>query len=76
MTHLTHAHPQITPTHIAHFKTVVGRESGVVTDQDELKGFTSDWMHKYHAPGSVVLRPTSTDQVSDLLKYCNDNRCV
>lgn len=31
-------------------------------------------MHKYRGHGQLVLRPDSTEQVSQILKYCNDQK--
>ena len=33
-----------------------------------------DWMGKYRGKSQLLLRPKSTHQVSDLLKYCNERR--
>lgn len=38
-----------------------------------MEPFNSDWMRKYRGRTQVVLRPESTEQVSKILKYCNDN---
>lgn len=33
-----------------------------------------DWMGKYEGKSTVALRPKSTEQVSNILAYCNDRR--
>ena len=49
---------------IAHFRELVG-EKGVIVDQDELKVANADWMNKYHGQSQLLLRPQTTEQVSD-----------
>jgi len=47
---------------------------GVTTDAtDDLDAFNTDWMRKYRGHAQLVLKPSSTEQVSKILKYCNDN---
>ncbi|KNC81587.1 D-2-hydroxyglutarate dehydrogenase, mitochondrial [Sphaeroforma arctica JP610] len=33
----------------------------------------TDWLGKYRGSGPVVLKPKTTQEVSSILKYCNDN---
>lgn len=40
---------------------------------DELEAYNADWMRKYRGHTRLVLKPNSTEQVSKILKYCNDN---
>ncbi|CAK7270666.1 D-lactate ferricytochrome c oxidoreductase [Sporothrix epigloea] len=69
----------LTPEHVAYFRELLG-EKGVidaVTEpafQDDVEPFNSDWMGKYRGHGQLVLRPGSTEEVSKVLKYCNDQR--
>ncbi|KAJ3315377.1 hypothetical protein HDU76_002215 [Blyttiomyces sp. JEL0837] len=60
-----------TPNDIAHFQSILG-PSGVLTDADETAGFNEDWMRKYRGASTIVLRPKTTAQVSEILKYCNE----
>ena len=47
---------------------------GVSTDAtDDLEPFNSDWMRKYRGNTKLVVKPGSTEEVSKILKYCNDN---
>ena len=39
----------------------------------DLEPFNSDWMRKYKGHTKLVVKPGSTDEVSKVLKYCNDN---
>jgi FAD/FMN-containing dehydrogenase len=39
---------------------------------DEVSGFVVDVTRKYHGIGSIVLTPTTTEQISECLKYCNE----
>ena len=40
---------------------------------DDLEPFNSDWMRKYRGHTKLVVKPSSTEEVSKILKYCNDN---
>ena len=47
---------------------------GVSRDStDDLEPFNSDWMRKYRGHTRLVVKPGSTEEVSKVLKYCNDN---
>ena len=49
----------------------------VLTDVEDLKPYNTDWMNKYSGSAKVVLRPKSTNEVSEILRYCNDKKiCV
>lgn len=69
---------ELTKEDVQFFKEVVGGESaiidGLTQDADaDLEGFNADWMKKYRGHTRVVLKPNSTEQVSKIMKYCNDN---
>ncbi|KAJ9172725.1 hypothetical protein P3X46_015935 [Hevea brasiliensis] len=55
---------------VTYFKGVLG-EKNVVQDEDRLEFVNADWMHKYKGSSRLLLLPTTTDQVSQILKYCN-----
>jgi D-lactate dehydrogenase (cytochrome) len=61
---------------IAHFKGILG-EAGIqanLNDVDELESHNADWMGVYKGSSQCVLKPNSTQQVSEILKYCNDKK--
>lgn len=69
---------QVTPEHVKFFKDLLGHESAVIDGvnadaTDDLEAFNGDWMRKYRGHTKLVLKPGSTDEVSKILKYCNDN---
>lgn len=39
---------------------------------DDLEPFNSDWMRKYRGHTKLVVKPSSTEEVSKILRYCND----
>lgn len=61
-----------------YFKQLLGASSavidGVTTDAtSDLEPFNSDWMRKYKGQTQLVLKPQTTEEVSQVLKYCDDN---
>ncbi|UZJ52287.1 hypothetical protein CBS101457_001607 [Exobasidium rhododendri] len=40
----------------------------------ELDMFNNDWMNKYHGKSSCVLKPKTTKEVSDIVKYCAERK--
>ncbi|TVY50949.1 putative D-lactate dehydrogenase, mitochondrial [Lachnellula cervina] len=69
---------EITEDHVKFFKQLLGKDSaiidGVTKDAtDDIEPFNGDWMRKYRGHTKLVLKPGSTEEVSKVLKYCNDN---
>lgn len=70
---------QLNEQHVAHFKQLLGKDSAVLdgvtgeVSADDMEPFNMDWMRKYRGHCQLVLKPGSTDEVSQVLKYCNDN---
>ncbi|KAG2502831.1 hypothetical protein JM18_009629, partial [Phytophthora kernoviae] len=56
-----------------YFQQLLKPES-VLTDADDTEAYTVDWLKKYKANSShqMVLKPKTTEQVSAILKYCNE----
>jgi FAD/FMN-containing dehydrogenase len=69
---------EITPEHVQFFKSALGGDAvidGVTKDStDDIEGFNSDWMRKYRGHTKLVLKPKTTEEVSKILKYCNENK--
>ncbi|KAL2010746.1 hypothetical protein VTN00DRAFT_6553 [Thermoascus crustaceus] len=70
---------QLTEEHVKYFKELLGAESavidGVTADAaDDIEPFNSDWMRKYRGHTRLVLKPQSKEEVSKVLKYCNENK--
>ncbi|KAH7323889.1 hypothetical protein BKA65DRAFT_436024 [Rhexocercosporidium sp. MPI-PUGE-AT-0058] len=69
---------ELTPDHVKFFKELLGKDSaiidGVTKDAaEDIEPFNGDWMRKYRGHTKLVLKPGSTEEVSKVLKYCNDN---
>lgn len=54
------------------FRQILPEASSIVTSEEDLVGFNEDWMRKYKGQSKLVLKPKTTAQVSEILKYCND----
>lgn len=70
---------EISAEDVSFFKNLLGSESavidGVTADAtDDLEAFNSDWMRKYRGHTSLVLKPQTTEEVSKVLKYCNERK--
>ncbi|ANB14358.1 Dld2p [Sugiyamaella lignohabitans] len=64
---------QLTSEDIAYFKSILP-ENGVVQDKTDLEIYNQDWMRKYRGSSELVLKPKTTEQVSQILKYCNEKK--
>ncbi|ETI34678.1 hypothetical protein F443_18861 [Phytophthora nicotianae P1569] len=67
------AHASWTEDDKAYFQQLLKPES-VLTDADDTETYTVDWLKKYKAQSNhqMVLKPKTTEQVSAILKYCNE----
>ncbi|KAK2045570.1 FAD linked oxidase domain-containing protein [Colletotrichum somersetense] len=69
---------EVTDAHAAYFKDLLGPSGvidGVTADAaDDIAAFNEDWLRKYRGQSRLVLRPASTDEVSKILAYCNEQR--
>lgn len=48
--------------------------AGLVTNKEDLEAYNEDWMKKYTGKSQLMLKPTSTGQVSEILKHCNERK--
>ena len=56
---------------ISFFENILGK-SHCITDPDMLHAFNNDWMKICQGNSKLVLLPTNTDELSAVLKYCNE----
>ncbi|XP_066915161.1 D-2-hydroxyglutarate dehydrogenase, mitochondrial-like [Clytia hemisphaerica] len=56
---------------INYFKSFLGDR--VVTDVDELEVHNRDWLNLVRGMSPVMLKPKTTQEVSQIMKYCNEN---
>jgi len=70
----------VTEEDLAHFSNILAPSSilstlpSVATPADDLAPYNHDWMGKYHGQANSVLRPRTTQQVSEIVKYCAQRR--
>lgn len=71
---------QLTGEHVQHLMDLLGSSSavidGVTTDTaaDDIEPFNTDWIKKYRGHTKLVLKPRTTQEVSQVLKYCNEQK--
>ena len=41
---------------------------------EDLAPFNNDWMNKYHGKATTVLKPRTTREVSEIVKWCNKRK--
>ncbi|KAF2220625.1 hypothetical protein BDZ85DRAFT_275655 [Elsinoe ampelina] len=66
---------QLDAEDVNYFRDLLGSEQavldGVTKENADLEGYNADWMRKFRGKSQLVLSPNSTEQVSKILKYCN-----
>lgn len=66
------SYKKITAQDLAHFKTIVGEEY-VFTDEASIEKFSRDETDGVRFPPEVVIKPITPQEISVILKYCNQN---
>ena len=59
--------------HIERFKKIVG-EPYVFIDEDSLRLYAHDETENLHYPPDVVIKPRTTEEISAILRLCNESR--
>lgn len=54
------------------FCPVLSSEAGA--SEEELQAFNIDWMRKYRGQARLVLKPKNAQEISKILKYCNERK--
>ena len=62
----------VTPELLAQLHAIVG-DRGILTDADAMAPFTRDWSGQRQGGAGVVVRPGSTEEVSAIVKLCNQH---
>eukprot|EP01127_Copromyxa_protea_P009800 TRINITY_DN2333_c0_g2_i1.p1 TRINITY_DN2333_c0_g2~~TRINITY_DN2333_c0_g2_i1.p1 ORF type:complete len:495 (-),score=137.86 TRINITY_DN2333_c0_g2_i1:61-1545(-) len=64
---------QVNDADVAFFTSVLG-EKGVLTEAHDIEPYNADWLNKFVGQTKLVLKPTNTKEVSEILKYCNERK--
>ncbi|KAG9202481.1 hypothetical protein G6514_004217 [Epicoccum nigrum] len=69
---------KLTEEHVKFFKELLGSESAVIDGvtkdaAEDIEPFNSDWMRKFRGHAQLVLKPSNKEELSEILKYCNEN---
>jgi len=65
---------QLEDSDIEFFHSVLQDSHGVITGEEDIEFYNEDWMRKYKGQSKLVLRPKTTEQVSHIIKYCNEKK--
>ena len=49
-------------------------KNAVITDKDEIEPWNRDWTKKFVGNSKLMLKPSSTEEISEILKYCNQQK--
>lgn len=60
-------------SHLQFFKDVLGSER-VVTNPSDCEAYNIDWIKNVRGYSTCILKPKTTQEVSQILSFCNDNR--
>ena len=58
---------------VAFFERVLDNKA-IVTDEETLETHNTDWTKKYQGTSQLMLKPKTTEDVSAILRYCNERK--
>lgn len=67
------AYTTVTDADLDFFRSVVG-PSHVKTSPGDLEAFNTDWLKKYRGRSPAAVLPGTTQEVSRVLRHCNERR--
>ncbi|WPK24704.1 hypothetical protein PUMCH_001987 [Australozyma saopauloensis] len=53
------------------FRDILKDGNYMISNEQDLEFYNEDWMRKYKGQSQLVLKPKTTEQVSEIMKYCN-----
>ncbi|KAJ9600104.1 hypothetical protein L9F63_009615 [Diploptera punctata] len=62
---------QLSEKHVQQFERILPKER-VLTDPSDVQSYNVDWLRMVRGASQVVLRPKTTEEVSAILQYCNE----
>ncbi|MCC6717137.1 MAG: FAD-binding oxidoreductase, partial [Acetobacteraceae bacterium] len=62
----------VTPAILAQLRAIVG-DRGLVEQDSDIKPFVTDWRGQLHGQAAVVVRPATTEEVSQVVRLCHEN---
>jgi len=60
------------PTILNQLKSIVGSKNYII-DVSKMTHYLSDWRNHFHGSSPIILKPSNTLMVSEILTLCNDN---
>jgi D-2-hydroxyglutarate dehydrogenase len=62
----------LTEKDIAQFESILDKNR--VLTGDDTQGFNIDWMRSFRGYSNAVLKPKNTEEVSEIMKFCNSRK--
>lgn len=56
------------------FESIIGATNVLKDGEDDLQGYNMDFWRTVRGSSKLVLKPGSTQEISEILKYCNERR--
>ena len=73
--HSLRSYSQLTSQDVSELKSLVQDPSlAIIESQDEIEPYNVDWTGKVKGDWKLVVCPASTEEVSSILKYCNNRK--
>ena len=71
-------HSKLTEEDLKHFESIIDNSAGNAiissSSNEDLSSYNTDWLKKYIGTSQLVLKPKTTQEVSDILSYCNKRK--
>lgn len=69
------SYKKLTEEDISFFKSILSdNEILMASEADDLAFYNEDWMRKYKGQSKIVLKPKSVEKISQIVKYCNEQK--
>jgi len=59
---------------IDYFESILNRKGSILTSPSDLEAYNHDWTNLYKGDASIVLKPKTKSELSQIVHYCNQNK--